>query len=135
MIIERFIIQWMIHRNILLLSLYFSSISFSGSPFSVISILILKVHLRNLKRYHRRNQKFYYPDFGWGTLIHFPASVNRSCTFFQFRGGKRTSPCFPTLAAPMGIYLLFPICCNIDSHFINWFCGRVENSCSDGAVF
>ena len=46
---------------------------------------------------HRRRQEFYYFDFGWGTLIHFPGSLDKFVTFsIQFSNfGEGTFPMFP----------------------------------------
>ena len=45
----------------------------------------------------RRRQEYYYFDIGWGTLIHFPASVDKFVTFpIHFSNfGKGTFPLFP----------------------------------------
>ena len=59
---------------------------------------------------HRRRQEFYYLDFGWGTLIHFPGSVYKLIIFpvhFLILGRER-SHCSPTLAAPLDKWFRSP---------------------------
>ena len=75
----------------------------------------------SLSTMHRRRQEFYYVDFGWGTLIHFPASIDKFLIFpiHFFNFGEVTFPIFPH---PGGAYAMV-ICLKVrdDSKADNLF--------------
>ena len=60
-------------------------------------VLKTQTHQINVHGQLRRRKEFYYFDFGWGTLIHFPASAYKFLIFpVHFSNfGEGTFPLFP----------------------------------------